>query len=268
MTNILRILALVALTATGLPCSGQSDTINRTDASGRKTGWWVSVDDQGRKVYEGFFKDGKPNGKFTRFHPTGAVRAEMNYLPGGMRVEAKHFDTEGRIRAEGCYSDKLRDGQWVFYSEKKLPLYRINYLKGTIEGTAIRYDANGIMAEQTVWTSNRLNGEQIIFYPDGKPQARIHYEKGLMHGSYELLYPDGTPEIRGLYASGVKTGKWYYFRPDGQTDYVLPYRDGKLLNPKVLNDKQREAFERYEKNKGLLLDPQDFIDNPDELLRR
>jgi antitoxin component YwqK of YwqJK toxin-antitoxin module len=268
MTIKTGIIVFAALTIAWLPCAAQTDTLNRTDSRGMKTGWWISKDDQGKKVYEGFFRNGKPAGRFTRFHATGAVRAEMNYLPDGIRVEARHFDPEGRLRAEGVYAEQLRDGEWVFYSEKKLPVFRIIYLKGRINGTAMRYDANGKLSEQTVWIDNRLSGERVIYYADGKPQARILYRQGLMDGAYELLFPNGVPEVRGLYTAGVKTGKWYYFKPDGNTDYMLSYRDGRLLNPEVLDARQRESFERYEKNKGLLTDPQEFINNPDELLRR
>jgi antitoxin component YwqK of YwqJK toxin-antitoxin module len=74
--------------------------------------------------------------------------------------------------------------------------------------------------------------------------------------------------VTGTYSNGLKNGRWIYYLPDGTTDYILDYKKGKLLNPEILDARQRESFDRYELNKTLLRDPQDFINNPDELLNR
>ena len=260
-------LMLLPLLAFSLQSIGQHDTLNRTDNQGKKTGYWISYDPKGVKIYEGSFLDGKPHGRFLRFHANGKTRAEMNYLPDGIHVEARLFDPEGRLRAEGLYRNQQKDGQWSFYSENNKPVFRIQYKNGQIQGEASRYDANGALMEQTQWINNTISGLQIIFYPDNKPQAKINYRNGAIDGSYELLYPDGKTEVRGVYASGLKTDKWIYFKPDGQTDYTLNYKNGKLLNPEILDARQRESFDRYEKYRHLLKDPQDFLNNPDELIK-
>ncbi len=260
-------LLIIPLLICSLQTFGQADTLNRTDNQGRKTGYWISRDPDGLKIYEGSFREGKPVGKLLRYHANGKTRAEMNYLADGIRVDARLFDAEGRLRAEGIYSNRLKDGLWAFYSETNHPVYRINYNKGKVHGEAQRFDANGILIESTQWTNNTLSGLQIIYYPGNKPQAKINYTAGVIDGTYELLFPDGKPEVQGLYAKGLKTGKWVYYQANGQPDYLLNYNNGKLLNPEILDARQRESFERYEKNRTLLKDPQDFINNPDELIR-
>jgi antitoxin component YwqK of YwqJK toxin-antitoxin module len=261
-------LIIVPLLGFSLQAAGQRDTLNRLDNQGKKTGYWISHDPSGLKVYEGSFIEGRPVGRFLRYHANGKTRAEMNYLPDGMCVEARLFDPEGRVRAEGTYLNQLKEGLWSFYSEKKKPVYRIQYRNGKVHGEALRYDANGILVEQTQWINNTLNGLQMIFYPDNKPQAKISYTGGTIDGRYELLYPDGKPEVQGFYDKGLKTGKWVYYQQDGQTDFILDYLNGKLLNPEFTDARQRESFDRYEQNRKLLKDPQDFLNNPDELLIR
>jgi len=261
-------LIIIPLLSFSLQAIGQHDTLNRTDNQGKKTRYWIFKDPSGLKVYEGFFREGRPVGRFLRFHANGKTRAEMNYLADGIHVEARLFDPEGRMRAEGRYLNQQKDGLWSFYSEKINPVYRINYSNGKIHGEALRYDANGSLLEQTQWINNSLSGLQTIFYPDNKPQAKINYLKGIINGPYELLFPDGRTEVQGFYSSGLKTGKWIYYQADGQTDYILNYKNGKLLNPELLNARQRESFDRYEKNRGLLKDPQDFMNNPEGLLIR
>lgn len=267
-TNAMWKLIIIPLLGLSLQAIGQHDTLNRTDKNGRKTGYWISKDPSGLKVYEGFFFEGSPVGRFQRFHANGKTRAEMNYLPGTSRVETRLFDTEGRLRAEGTYLNRLKEGLWSFYSENNHPIYRINYSRGKVHGEAMRYDAEGSLIELTNWTHNTISGLQIIFYPDNKPQARINYNEGKMNGPYELFFPDGTNEVQGTYSSGLKTGRWVYYKTDGQTDYLLNYEKGRLLNPEILDARQRESFERYEKNSHLLKDPQDFLNNPEELLIR
>jgi antitoxin component YwqK of YwqJK toxin-antitoxin module len=261
-------LLIIPLLLIGLQATGQTDTTNRTDSKGRKTGYWISTDPSGAKVYEGYFLEGNPIGRFTRFHPNGKTRAEMNYLSDGKRVEARLFDKTGILRAEGIYNQKLKDGPWSFFSEKKLPIYKINYRMGKVHGEALRFDAAGSLMEQTHWNNNVLNGMQTIFFPNKRPQAKIFYKDGKIDGRYELYFNDGSLEVTGNYTSGLKTGTWTYFQSNGQTDYILNYVNGVLINPEVLDSRQRKSFEEYEKNRTRLKDPQDFINNPDELLIR
>lgn len=260
-------LIIIPFLGLSLQAVGQNDTLNRTDNRGNKTGYWIYHDPTGVKVYEGFFREGRPVGRFLRFHSNGRTRAEMNYLPGGNLVETRLFDPEGRMRAEGTYLNQKKEGLWSFYSGKNIPVYRIRYSKGMINGEALRYDASGALLEETHWAGNVLSGLQVIYYPDGKPQAKINYRQGVIDGPYELLFPDGTTEVQGAYSSDLKTGQWIYYLPDGQTDYMLNYLNGKLLNPEILNARQRESFDRYEKNRKLLRDPLDFLNNPEDLLK-
>ncbi len=252
----------------GLNGYPQLDTLNRIDKQGRKTGYWVQTDAQGAKTFEGNFLDGHPVGKFTRYHPNGKIKADMNYDPSGTRVESKLFDNQGRLRAEGTYVNQKRDGIWNFMSEKNLPVYRISYRNGFLHGEAVWFDAAGKPLEKTNWNNNLMNEEQIIFHPGGNHQVRMHFTDGKMDGPYRVFYPNGNPEISGSYDNDLKSGTWTYYQPDGKTDYILKYERGKLLNPEILDKRQQESFARYEENRRQLRDPQMFMNNPEEYLIR
>ncbi len=264
---MIRILIFV-LFAFPFSLQAQTDTLNRLDSSGRKSGYWIYSGSTGQKQYEGFFFDGHPVGKFTRYHPGGKVSAHMDYDSTGTRVNASFYDTEGNIRASGRYLNQRKEGLWEFLSTKKTPVYRINYINGLINGDAWRYDIEGRPMEKTVWKNNVLEGIQITFYPEGPVQAKMSYRSGIADGLFEVLFPDGKTEISGLYTEGTKSGQWTYYKSNGSVDYVLNFRKGKLLNPEVLSRIQRESFDRYEKNQGLLKDPADFLNNPEELIKR
>lgn len=262
-----RWIALLVL-ACSLGAQAQEDTLNRVDPQGRKTGYWVYFRSEGRKVYEGVFKEGHPVGRFIRYHPDGQVSANLFYDSTGTRVDAEIFDTTGRLLATGTYLNQRKEGEWVFLSEHNLPLFRINYQNGLIHGDAWRYDVDGKPVEKTQWKFSTLDGVQIIFAPEGYIQASIQYRKGQTDGPYKIFHPDGSDEVSGQYEGGIKTGDWTYYRDDGSVDYVLHYRKGKLLNPEILDARQQESFKRYEKNRNMLKDPEDFLHHPEDLIGR
>jgi len=261
-------LVLIILLSAGLGLQAQVDTLNRLDSLGRKTGHWIYFGADGMKIYDGVFAGGHPVGRFTRFHPNGMESAVLLYDSTGTRVDARLFDPEGRLRASGIYINQRKEGLWEFLSEKNLPVFRITYQNGLLHGDAWRFDVEGKPVEKTQWKYHVLDGVQILFAPEGYVRATIQYRDGKMTGLYKILLPDGSPEVTGQYADGLKDGEWTYCKPDGTVDYRLNFRKGKLLNPEILNARQREAFERYERNQGLLKDPKDFITHPEDLINR
>ncbi len=264
---MIRIL-IITLLAFSSALQAQTDTLNRLDSSGRKSGYWIYSGSTGQKQYEGYFLDGHPVGKFTRYHPDGKVSAYLDYDSTGTHVMARFFDSEGILRATGLYLNQRKEGLWEFFSSAKTPLYRIFYQNGLINGDAWRYDIDGRPVEKTVWKNNVLEGIQITFHPEGPVQAKMSYRNGIADGLFEVLLPDGKTEISGQYSEGTKSGRWTYYKGNGSVDYILSFRKGKLLNPEVLSRIQRESFEQYEKNQGLLRDPADFLNNPEELIKR
>lgn len=265
---MMRILLILVLSGLGLAAFSQQDTVNRLDKEGRKSGFWIQTDPAGKKIYEGSFLEGHPVGLFKRFHPNGKIKAELQYDPTGSRVNARLFDTDGRLRASGLYVDQKKEGLWQFLSKNDLPLFRINYRNGLVHGDAWRYNVSGEPFEKTHWNNQVLDGEQLVFHDNGKIQVKMNYRSGLMDGAYELFTSEGNRELTGQYLENLKSGRWTFYKDNGQPDYYLDYERGKLLNPGILDARQRESFENYEKNRRQLLDPQDFINNPDELLNR
>ena len=265
---IMRKLLIALLMLGSLPLLSQEDTLNRLDPQGQKTGYWIRKDAEGRKLYEGYFAHDHPMGNFKRYHPDGKVKAAMVYDSTGRFVDARLYDEAGRLRASGKYVDQKRDGLWNYLSEKGLPIYNIHYHQGQLSGQAIRFDAAGRPLEQTNWVDGTLHGEQLTFHPDGKIQSRIQYIQGKMDGEFLIAHSNGKPEITGRYLENLKEGPWTYFKPDGQVDFILEYQGGRLLNPGLLDQRQQEAFDRYERSRNLILDPEAYRNNPNEYLFR
>ena len=101
---------------TSLAIFGQ-DTINKTDAGGKKQGFWIKKDKDGKKIYEGQFNNDIPYGTFKYYYPDGALKAVSVLSDNGRCSRTTTFFKNGRKMAEGKYIDEKRDSTWKFYTE-------------------------------------------------------------------------------------------------------------------------------------------------------
>jgi antitoxin component YwqK of YwqJK toxin-antitoxin module len=69
----------------------------QTDASGKKQGYWKKIDDKTKKlVYEGLFKDDKPQGKFKYYYPFDSIKAIMDFRQDGKYAYSTMFHPNGK----------------------------------------------------------------------------------------------------------------------------------------------------------------------------
>ena len=199
----MRILAsLLLLVMVVLPGRAQ-DTVNRTDASGKKQGFWRKSDSLGRKTYEGRFRDGIPFGEFRYYYPDGKLKTRSVVSSQGRRATTVSFFPNGKKMAEGKYLDEKKDSTWRFYSE---------------------FDE--VLVSEDDYRRGKLDGRSRIYYPDGVLSEEIHYREGVKDGPWEQHYTDGKIKLRGAYSQGQKAGSFRLFHLDGRPMLTGQYRDG------------------------------------------
>ena len=179
------------------------DTLNRTDAQGRRPGIWTKTDTAGHKVYEGRFLNGKPTGEFRYFYPSGKVKAVSKVSHNGRYADAVSYYPNGKKMAEGRYIDEKKDSLWTFYGE-----------------------LDGAMASQDMYRQGKLNGESRIFYPEGSPSEVFEYRDGVKDGKWEQYYPDGKLKLKGNFKGGDKAGPFQTWYASGTPMMSGQYRDG------------------------------------------
>ena len=91
--------------------------LNKTDAKGLRQGKWQKKQANGRLLYEGEFKDGKPVGEWKRYHPGGQLKAEITYK--GDTAQTVLFDVWRKKIAEGNYVNQKKEGLWEIYKNKQ-----------------------------------------------------------------------------------------------------------------------------------------------------
>jgi len=265
---MLKFLIAIVFVVVSLPGFSQEKSANKLDEEGRKTGWWTAYDQQGNIIYTGFFVDGHPVDTLRRYYPDGTLKALMVYDPAGIKVEAEIYDEQGCLRACGNYLNQLKQGPWVFYSPQNKPLFKINYVNDSLDGLAVRYYANGIIMEKTRWSGNKMDGLQEVFNENGDKISEYNYNNGQLNGKYTVYNPNGSIAIIGYYRENLKDGNWIYFNENGDEDYTLNYSAGKLTNPGILEDRRKEVFEQYEKNRTLIKDPNLYLSDPRSYFRK
>lgn len=106
--------------------------INQLDASGKKTGRWItcSSDDTTRVVSDGYFKNGHEYRRFRYFYPDGKRQVRFAYGRhheyGKTHLKVKFWYPSGKVMQKGkslLFIDEkevryVYDGIWRFYDEQ------------------------------------------------------------------------------------------------------------------------------------------------------
>ena len=153
------------------------DTINFTDAAGKKQGKWVI--------------------KNITLH--------------------KPCYTDDQIVEEGKYIDSKKTGPWKEYYCNKNVKSVITYENNRPNGYAKMYHDNGKIKEEGMWKNNRWVGDYKLYYDNGQVQQAFKFNvSGKREGTQTYYWENGQVMIEGNWAEGKEAGvlKEYYENGD------------------------------------------------------
>jgi antitoxin component YwqK of YwqJK toxin-antitoxin module len=211
-----------------------SSAQNMTDAQGRKQGRWKKVDEKTNKtIYEGNFKDGKPDGIFKYFYPHDSVQAILDFKQGSKYAYAKLFHVNGKRMAVGKYiGESVKDSVWTYYDEAGVLLSKDNYVSGKKDGLSFVYLPDGKVAEEKNYKMDVLNGPFKQYFDGKLVKGEGTYVNGGFEGKVSYYFPNGVTAATGYYKDGLKTGPWIYKNNDGKIKEKELYINGKLADKK------------------------------------
>jgi len=231
-------------------------TKNQRDASGRKQGYWESVDSNGRLVYSGYFENDKPVGEMKRYYSTGGIRVIMNYDRQSPKVRARFFWQNGELAAQGNYTGTQRDSVWLYYSDiTKTVTHRVEYVAGKRNGKEQRFYPDGAVAEETLWKNDMKNGPWTQYFNSGQPKSTGAYLNDKLEGVYTTFYPDGKTMVKGIYRQNVPDGDWKRYDEDGNPASTIRYANGKMTNADELEAAEQEYFKKLMEQAGSIQEP-------------
>ncbi|TKG96108.1 hypothetical protein EYV94_07435 [Puteibacter caeruleilacunae] len=255
---VLLILPLGLLAQTGL---------NKVDAAGKKQGKWIVKYPNNKTRYTATFKDGYPEGKMIRYYENGVKKAEMEFSEKGKLAQTTLFSEMGRVYAKGLYKNMKKQGPWEFYNKGRKVVVQ-NYLNGLKDGKTNVLFPSGKTYQQIGYKNDKIDGCVKIFDLEGHQISSFSYVEGVRQGECKTWTAGGEVEMVGEYNNNLPHGSWKFFNDEGEVDYELKYDNGDILNPEVLEKRDEEKFKRLEAQKLKLQDPEEFVKNPVEVLKR
>jgi antitoxin component YwqK of YwqJK toxin-antitoxin module len=241
--------------------------INQTDSNGLRQGLWKKQQPNGRLMYEGNFKDGKPVGEWKRYHEGGQVKAAINYQLDSDSAYTQLFDKFGKKMAEGNYIDQKKEGSWIYFLGNR-KVAEEQFKAGLKNGISIKYYDTGELMEEADWVNGNQEGNHKIFYKEGEPYLQCKMSNNQRNGLCLILSKNGRMEMEANYKNNLRQGVWKYYNENGEFRYSLNYNEGELLNPEVRDSIANLQMQSFEKGKGKITDPEKFMQDPSEYMRK
>ncbi len=218
---------------------------NKTDAAGKKQGYWEKTDPATKKIiYKGTFKDDKPQGLFIYYYAgTDSIHTKSNFRNDGKIAYVQMFHLiSGKLQAKGKYIGEQKDSVWNFYDEKGNILSTEGYANGKKNGASKIFFPDGKLSEEKNYKAGVLDGPFKMYFDVKVLKAEGTYVNGNYNGPCVWYYPTGAAAAKGLYDNGNKKGVWIYKDKDGKVKDKEVWENGRQLNPK-------EMEEYFKKNK-------------------
>lgn len=202
---------------------------NYIDSLGQKQGEWIKYE-QGKKVYEGFFVNNQPQGRFLRYYPDGRLMAKMNYVPNSAQVYTEIYYPKSHLKrqAKGKYIGKAKDSLWQYFTPQGHLQSEGSYSLDKKEGLWKFYE-QGRLVHAATYRADSLDGKQCYYNANGQISKETYYQAQERHGSFRLYYTNGYTRVLGQYVHGEPDGSWQYFNDDGSLQYQEIYAKGKRI---------------------------------------
>jgi antitoxin component YwqK of YwqJK toxin-antitoxin module len=155
-----------------------NDSINKTDAEGKRIGKWVLSNKMMKPPLPGYGDDAK--------------------------VE------------QGIYLDGKKTGVWTAWYPNGVVKNRITFDNGRPFGKAIMYHENGKVAEEGLWKNNRWIGDYKLYYDNGEVQHEFKFNgSGKREGKQVYFAENGQKIIEGEMKDGKEVGTWNEWYDNG-----------------------------------------------------
>lgn len=247
---------IIVMLGFGLCTYAQNDTINQTDGSGQKQGYWEKSFPNGKFMYQGYFKDGKPVGEMRRYYDTGELKAIMFYRENSPCVNTRFFYSDGEIAGEGTYCGNQKDSLWTYYSYYSGAITSTEYYKNGIkQGMERKYYPNGQISEEIMWNNNAKHGVWNQYFDDGTIKLKSTCAFNEVSGPYTFYWPNGNLYIKGQFVDNKRHGKWLFYTDEGQLKTEIDYYFGKAENEDEIIAKDQEFFRMVDENIGKFQEP-------------
>lgn len=230
-------------------------------------GSWRLSTAEGGVTAEGNYRDGKPDGTWTRWLTAEQAKtlAESPYkeftppfiseatFRGGM-LDGKWtiYDSKQRAASEISFQSGQRQGRAIWRHANGKPARELTFRGGIAHGSAKSYDASGKLLKTLEYREGRLVDQQIDHFgkkdrkksettmlraplvvekPDDWWHTRFAtYKKqgqDERHGKWVVWYPNGIKQAEGTFDHGKPAGDYAAWHDNGQKKVEGEYLEGR-----------------------------------------
>lgn len=188
----------------------------------KRTGWYYN----GIKESEVPYKNGVPEGTFTRWTSHGDIAETGQYEKGEKEGKWTEWYANGKVQSEGEYKEGKRQGKWMGYFYDGGIHWERSYTDDSASGTWKLYHPTGQLAEINNCFPQIAKGSRLLYSPEGKKEKEEHCHYGKLNGIIEEYYPGGALETKASYKDGILNGRTLIYRANRKIWRSLYYTNG------------------------------------------
>jgi antitoxin component YwqK of YwqJK toxin-antitoxin module len=173
------------------------------------------------------------NGLYTEFYQNGHKLEEGKYIDGKKDGAWHMWYANGQEAKVENYVNGQLDGQWTLFNEKGLKESEVSFKAGKRDGHWITYADDGKQPRmQEEYHDGKLDGTSITWSTDGKKLTEAHFENGMPQGLQQMWYPNGQLAGQSDYKNGKRDGKEIRWNEKGEKLLEEDFVNGTLVrNP-------------------------------------
>lgn len=237
----------------------QGDTINIIDKQNQKQGLWLTFNNVGTQIVEkGHYVNGKKNGIWHAYYPSGQKKHEITYKDGQPIGNACFYFENGSVREKGYWNIDHWEGSYQLYHTTGQLAYDWNYNKaGKRTGIQKYYHENGTLKYQGEWDNGKTTGALKVYNQEGylvseRVYANGKFTKAVAHdpkesisvkrtasqelskftgtGMHTIYHLSGKPERKGFFVKGkLFNGEHLLYDQDGNLVKKVIYKNGQIV---------------------------------------
>ena len=157
-------------------------------------GLFKSFYENGQKLNEFYYKDGKIDGLNTYWYENGQKEQELTFKAGKVEGLRTDWYENGNKRLEGTYKDGKLDGLWSQWWENGVKMSEVTFKKGKDDGLHTKWHENGQKMSEQTYKNKKQDGLGTIWYENGQKSSEGTFKDGKLDGLATDWYLVGSHE--------------------------------------------------------------------------
>jgi len=193
--------------------------------------WRFFAEDTSTLQSEGDFNNGKKNGDWTNYYPSGQISSKGKYENDEPVGKWEYFFEDGKVSSSGDFVSGKKNGYWSVYNSDGSLKSEATYDSGS--GEYREYYKTGKLKAKGRVVNDKYEGKWEYYYEDGKREGEGDFKEG--KGTYYGYYPNGNLQTKGTLENDVKVGTWEIYENDGKlSGYYRPFYDNRKLGKEIV----------------------------------